>query len=161
MEPKQIKDLMAAMSRTGIRRLAIKRDGFELELERESYGEVSGPFLDFSEENPMRSDIEQHRSFGRRSEKQEIVHSKGLVESNDDFITSPMVGTFYTTPSPDDPAFIKIGERVEPETIVCIIEAMKVMNEVKAGVKGTVVEILVDNGQPIEFGTKLFRVTAD
>ena len=70
-----------------------------------------------------------------------------------------MVGTFYNTPSPEDPVFVKPGDKVEKHSVVCIIEAMKVMNEVKAGVAGTIVEVLVENGHPVEFGTKLFRVS--
>jgi acetyl-CoA carboxylase biotin carboxyl carrier protein len=69
-----------------------------------------------------------------------------------------MVGTFYTSPSPDDPAFIKVGDRIDKNSVVCIIEAMKVMNEIKANVAGTIAEVLVESGQPVEFGTKLFRV---
>jgi acetyl-CoA carboxylase biotin carboxyl carrier protein len=69
-----------------------------------------------------------------------------------------MVGTFYSAPSPEDPPFVKIGDRVNENTVVCIIEAMKVMNEVKANVKGVVKEIYLDSGQPLEFGTKLFRI---
>ena len=74
------------------------------------------------------------------------------------FITSPMVGTFYKTPSPEDPVFVKVGDKVEENTIVCIIEAMKVMNEVKAGVSGVIAEICLDNAHPVEFGSKLFRI---
>src|SRR3990167_1579685 len=74
------------------------------------------------------------------------------------YVTSPMVGTFYTAPSPDEALFVKVGDRVSPQTVVCIVEAMKVLNEVKAGVSGTVAEILVENAQPVEFGTKLFRI---
>jgi acetyl-CoA carboxylase biotin carboxyl carrier protein len=70
-----------------------------------------------------------------------------------------MVGTFYISPSPEDPPFIKVGERVDKNSVVCIIEAMKVMNEIKANVTGTVAEVLVETGQPVEFGTKLFRIT--
>ena len=70
-----------------------------------------------------------------------------------------MVGTFYSSPSPDDPHFVKVGDKIEKHTVVCIIEAMKVMNEVKAGVGGTVAEILIESGHPVEFGTKLFRIT--
>jgi acetyl-CoA carboxylase biotin carboxyl carrier protein len=69
-----------------------------------------------------------------------------------------MVGTYYSAPSPDDPAFIKVGDRIEANTVVCIVEAMKVMNEVKAGVAGVVAEVLLSNGHPVEFGTKIFRV---
>jgi acetyl-CoA carboxylase biotin carboxyl carrier protein len=75
------------------------------------------------------------------------------------YVISPMVGTCYASPSPEDPAFIKVGDRIEKDTVVCIVEAMKVMNEVKANVSGVVAEILVANGQPVEFGTKLFRIT--
>lgn len=74
------------------------------------------------------------------------------------YVTSPMVGTFYSAPAPDKPPFIKVGDKVEKGTVVCIIEAMKVLNEVKAGVSGTVAEVLVQPGQPVEFGMKLFRV---
>lgn len=74
------------------------------------------------------------------------------------YVTSPMVGTYYASPSPEDAHFVKVGDKVEKHTVVCIIEAMKVMNEVKSGHAGTVAEILVENGQPVEFGTKLFRI---
>lgn len=75
------------------------------------------------------------------------------------FIKSPTVGTFYASPSPDDPAFVKIGSQVGPETVVCIVEAMKVFNQIPAEVSGTIAEILVNNGDPVEFGQPLFRVT--
>lgn len=73
-------------------------------------------------------------------------------------IISPMVGTFYLAPAPDQPPFVKVGDRVEPNTVVCIIEAMKVMNEIKAEVKGVITEVLVENGKPVQFGDALFRV---
>ncbi|MGE3715728.1 MAG: acetyl-CoA carboxylase biotin carboxyl carrier protein subunit, partial [Simkaniaceae bacterium] len=72
--------------------------------------------------------------------------------------TSPMVGTFYASPSPDDEALVKVGDTVTEDTVVCIIEAMKVMNEVKAGKKGTVAEVFIESAHPVEFGTKLFRI---
>ncbi|MCE5277803.1 MAG: acetyl-CoA carboxylase biotin carboxyl carrier protein [Planctomycetaceae bacterium] len=73
-------------------------------------------------------------------------------------IKSPMVGTFYAAPSPDSEAYIKIGTAVSDSSVACIIEAMKVMNEIKAECSGTVVEICVKNAQPVEFGQVLFRV---
>jgi len=73
-------------------------------------------------------------------------------------ILSPMVGTFYLSPAPDQPPFVKVGDKVETNTVVCIIEAMKVMNEIKAEIKGVVTEVLVENGKPVEFGQPLFRV---
>ena len=73
-------------------------------------------------------------------------------------ISSPMVGTFYRSPSPDAPAYIEVGQVVEEETVVCIIEAMKVMNEIKAECKGVIVDVLAENAKPVEFGQKLFAV---
>lgn len=74
------------------------------------------------------------------------------------YITSPMVGTFYTAPSPDSPSFVQVGDQVQEDTVVCIIEAMKIMNEIQAEAKGNIAEILVEDGQPIEFGQKLYRL---
>ncbi|HUG91547.1 MAG TPA: acetyl-CoA carboxylase biotin carboxyl carrier protein [Planctomycetaceae bacterium] len=76
-------------------------------------------------------------------------------------IKSPTVGTFYAAASPDDPPFVSIGARVDPETTVCIVEAMKVFNQIPAEVSGTIVEVLVKNGDPVEFGQPLFRVRPD
>lgn len=73
-------------------------------------------------------------------------------------VTSPMVGTFYAAASPDAQPFIKVGQAITADTVVCIIEAMKVMNEIKAEVSGTVVEILAENSKPVQFGQVLFRV---
>ncbi len=69
-----------------------------------------------------------------------------------------MVGTFYKAPAPDADQFVNVDERVSEDTVVCIIEAMKLMNEIKADVKGRIVKVLVDNGQPVEFGQALFLV---
>ena len=73
-------------------------------------------------------------------------------------VTSPFVGTFYRTPAPDQPAFVEVGAVVKKGQVLCIIEAMKLMNEIEAEVAGKVTEILVENGQPVEFGQALFRI---
>ena len=83
-------------------------------------------------------------------------HKEGLVE-----IKSPLIGTFYATPSPDSKHYVEIGSHVDSQTVVCIIEAMKVMNEIKAETVGTIVETLVSNGQAVEYGQVLFRVKPD
>ena len=75
------------------------------------------------------------------------------------FIESPMVGTFYSSSAPDAPPYVNVGSVVRPETTVCVIEAMKVFTEIPAGLSGTIAEVLVQNGQPVEFGQHLFRVT--
>jgi acetyl-CoA carboxylase biotin carboxyl carrier protein len=78
--------------------------------------------------------------------------------SNELEIKSPMIGTFYRAPSPESGSYVEVGAEVNPDTVVCIIEAMKVMNEIKAEVKGVVTQVLVENAKPVEFGQPLFKV---
>lgn len=160
MEIKQIKELMASMGRSGIKRLVLKNKNFAIELEREGREGGGAEFLG-------ESDVGSGREYQTiRKVSYELPSSKNLPplntppkgEEDGIFITSPMVGTFYAAPSPDDPPFVKVGDKVEKHTIVAIIEAMKVMNEIKAGHTGAIVEALVESGSPVEFGTKLFRI---
>ena len=78
--------------------------------------------------------------------------------SSDIEIKSPMIGTFYRSPSPESGTYVEVGSEVNPDTVVCIIEAMKVMNEIKAEVKGVITQALVENAKPVEFGQPLFKV---
>ena len=75
------------------------------------------------------------------------------------FIKSPTVGTFYSSSSPDDPPFVTVGTRVQPDTVVCLVEAMKVFNQIPAEVSGVIAEVLVSNGDSVEFGQPLYRIT--
>ena len=84
---------------------------------------------------------------------EEAEGGDGLVE-----ITSPMVGTFYRAPSPDAPPYVTPGDRISEGDVLCIIEAMKLMNELEAEVSGTIAEVLVDNAEPVEFGQALFKI---
>jgi acetyl-CoA carboxylase biotin carboxyl carrier protein len=79
-------------------------------------------------------------------------------DANIVFITSPFVGTFYRAPSPDAPPFVEVGSAIREGQALCIVEAMKLMNEIEADGPGTIVEMLVENGKPVEFGQKLFKV---
>lgn len=155
MELKQIKDLMAAMEKGGIKRLRLhEKDNFEIELERKDEPGHAAPFIPHPE---IHHKIPTHTPPRHLPEEKHMEKQEAKVEGK--FITSPMVGTMYHSPSPEDPPFVKVGDKIEEHTVVCIIEAMKVMNEVKAGMAGTVAEILIDNAHPVEFGTKLFRIT--
>lgn len=168
MEFKQIKELMGAMERSGISKIVLKKEGdFELQLERESRNDaersLSLPLGTGFEGDFQRSPF----AFSRPPDLPPTSNalsttpstSSAPADANSKFVLSPMVGTFYSAPTPEDPTFVKIGDRVEPNTVVCIVEAMKVMNEVKAGVSGVITELFLNNGQPVEFGTKIFRVT--
>jgi len=78
--------------------------------------------------------------------------------SNDTDIKSPMIGTFYRAPSPESTSYVEIGTEVNPDSVICIIEAMKVMNEIKAEARGVITQICLDNGKPVEFGQPLFKI---
>ncbi len=80
------------------------------------------------------------------------------AEAGTTLIESPMVGTYYSAPAPDSPAFVEVGATVQKGQTLCIVEAMKLMNEIEAEVSGTIVEILVENAQPVQFGQPLFRI---
>jgi acetyl-CoA carboxylase biotin carboxyl carrier protein len=82
----------------------------------------------------------------------------GLDSDDEGYITSPIVGTFYSAPSPEAKAFVKVGDRVKAGQTVCILEAMKLMNEIESDFDGEIAEIYVENGQPVEYGQKLFRI---
>jgi acetyl-CoA carboxylase biotin carboxyl carrier protein len=159
MDVKQIKELMAAMGRAGIDKIVWKGDDFEVQLERhpESHphtvAHYAHPHATFMAP-PFEQDFQRPLPAARGVEEAPQKPS----DQPGSFVTSPMVGTYYSSPSPEDPAFIKVGDRIESDTVVCIIEAMKVMNEVKSGIAGTVAEILVSNGSPVEFATKIIRV---
>lgn len=147
MDLKQIEKLMAAMTRMGMKRLVIRQEGVEVELERETPFVAVGAMLphQFPQQQP-----------NFQAPAQPEIASAPKKEGK--AITSPMIGTFYGSPSPDSPSFVKVGDKVDANTVVCIVEAMKVMNEIKARVSGTITEVLVKNGEPVEFGSKLFRI---
>jgi acetyl-CoA carboxylase biotin carboxyl carrier protein len=169
VENRQIKELMTAMQRTGTKRLVLRREGTELELEREeNASKVVEPTVDLIDENPLKEEMALHRANRMLSRGGEMppalgstqgTHKSLELDGNSTYVSSPMVGTYYAAASAEDPSYVKVGDRIEKDTVVCIVEAMKVMNEVKAGVAGIVAEVLVQNSHPVEFGTKLFRIT--
>ncbi|MBN1914673.1 MAG: acetyl-CoA carboxylase biotin carboxyl carrier protein [Parachlamydiales bacterium] len=138
MDRKKIEELIALMEKKHLSKIQLKEKDFEITLERE-----------------LGSVVTHVSSPTTLVEKQRTSPSE--VDTNK-YIQSPMVGIFYAAPAPDHPPFVKKGDHVTKDTVVCIIEAMKVMNEVKAGQEGKVVEILVDNAHPVEFGTHLIRI---
>lgn len=154
MDLKQIEKLMIAMGRNGMKRFSIKREGLELELEREvgrAEQDAMPLFSGFSSDRGIPSGTYQ------MAEKYENAPTEEKEQAGD-FINSPLVGTFYCAPSPDSQPFVKVGDMVSEDTVVCIVEAMKVMNEVKAGMSGRLVEVLITNGDPVQYGSKLFRI---
>lgn len=144
MKLEEIQTLMASVEASRIHKFVMKQGDFELHLEKEAplVATMKSSTPEFHAPHPLPA----------VAPKETVP----LVEGK--YVSSPMVGTFYASPSPDHAPFVRVGDRVEPHTVVCIIEAMKVMNEVKAGVAGVVAEVLVENAHPVEFGTRLIRI---
>ncbi len=157
---------MTVMGRTRTKRLQLKQNDFELTLERHDTNltdAAADQHMHYSEDQ-FKQFYLQNRADQALSRAAEMPSSRynpietPKPDTSSLFVTSPMVGTFYLSPSPDEPNYIKVGDRIEKNTVVCIIEAMKVMNEIKANMTGTIIEVMVESGQPVEFGTKLFRI---
>ncbi|MDX8431384.1 MAG: acetyl-CoA carboxylase biotin carboxyl carrier protein [Candidatus Algichlamydia australiensis] len=142
-----IKKIVAYMEESSLSKIRYKDQNVEIELERSS-GSIA----------PLPQPQAVHHQPVAASAPAPAPLEAPKAEESGQMITSPMVGTYYSSPAPDQPAFVKVGDHVTEETVVCIIEAMKVMNEVKAGVKGTVKKILVASADPVEFGTALIEV---
>ncbi len=155
MEIEQIKELIDYLEESKLSKLYFKKGDMEIRLEKESEVRrvpvARALSAEIGSEGAFQSDVALHGERGGLS-RQESQDVSGA------FVISPMVGTFYSSAGPDQPSFVKVGDKVNEQTVVCIIEAMKVMNEVKAGVSGTVAEVLADNAQPVEFGTRLLRI---
>lgn len=154
----QIRDLLAAIAQTDITELTLKSDDFELTVRKgvsitptSDSGGASTPYqapTDFVEVAP-------------KPEPKVPSGPPPGVDQKWEEIKSPMVGTFYSAPAPDEDPFVEVGERISAGQTVCIIEAMKLMNEIEAEVTGQVMEILVKNGEPIEYGQALMRIKPD
>ena len=139
MNIKELKEIISIFQEANIEELEIEREDSKIRLKRNAETEVRHVV---AQSEPNKLDID------KEEEKKD-----GLFE-----IKTPMVGTFYKAPAPDADQFVNVDEKVSEDTVVCIIEAMKLMNEIKADVKGRIVKVLVDNGQPVEFGQALFLV---
>jgi acetyl-CoA carboxylase biotin carboxyl carrier protein len=149
---KEIRTLIDLMKKNGVAVFKMEREGFKITLK--TAGAV-GP-AQYVTNQPVFSVSEPAALPAITSEAP--APSAPAAATGGIEIKSPMVGTFYTAPSPESPAFLTVGQQVTPDTVVCIIEAMKVMNEVKAEVSGVVTEICAENGKPVQFGQPLFRL---
>lgn len=144
-------ELIEIMEKHGLTEISLKRGNEKWRLRRGS-DKTAPPFAERLPSAPASSSPAVNVS-PASAEAAIPPKSDGSVTIN-----SPTVGTFYASPTPDDPPFVRIGSTVQPETVVCIMEAMKVFNQIPAEVSGTIVEVLVKNGDSVEFGQPLFRV---
>jgi acetyl-CoA carboxylase biotin carboxyl carrier protein len=149
LELKDIRAIIDLMKKNDLAVFKLEKDGFKIELEAHRH---AAPLVSVPYEHQVSSVAPAPGAspVSAASVPEAKIGHKEIV--------SPMVGTFYRAPSPDSAPYIKEGQEVSEETVVCIIEAMKVMNEIKAEVKGEIVEVLVENGTAVQFGQPLFRV---
>lgn len=145
MQVKQILTLMEKMKETGLSRLELSEDSFSLCLERREAEPASVPAA-----TPPAVQA-----------KSEAAAERSDAKKGGHLVTSPVVGIYYEAPSPDEKPFVSVGQTVEPGMTLCIIEAMKLMNEVTCERGGQITEILVENGQRVEFGQPLMRIGGD
>ncbi|MEC4806543.1 MAG: acetyl-CoA carboxylase biotin carboxyl carrier protein [Jaaginema sp. PMC 1079.18] len=153
----QIRELLSAIAQTDIAELTLKSEDFELTVKKGTTAGVSLPPAVVSETTSVPPTALTTPS-PASAPPTDVVAAPPATDDKTTEITSPMVGTFYRAPSPDEAPFVDVGDRVQTGQTVCIIEAMKLMNEIEAEVSGQVLEILVDNGQPVEYGQPLMRV---
>jgi acetyl-CoA carboxylase biotin carboxyl carrier protein len=147
MNLKEIKDLINLMNENDITEIELEREGTKIKIKKAT----SEP-LASSLRRPAHYQVESFPAAPPTAESP----AGSAAASNRMEIASPMVGTFYRAPSPEAPPFTEVGQTVEIGQVVCIIEAMKLMNEIKSEVRGRLVKVAVDNAEPVEFGQTLF-----
>jgi len=159
MNIKEIKEMINLMNENNLTELEVEKDGMRICLKKGVSGEIamegihdksiaSGHMV--PENMVYRAPVTQQP---KENAPEKTAPAKGTVE-----IKSPMVGTFYRAPSPESPPFAEINQTIEIGQVICIIEAMKLMNEIKAEIRGKIVDLLVDNAEPVEFGQPLFLI---
>lgn len=139
MDLKELKRIIKVFQESGVSELEVETEGMRVRLKRGGEGEFSPPLSSGSPAPSVQEEVAEEKT--------------NTVE-----IKSPMVGTFYRAPAPDSPSFVEEGQEIDVGDVVCIIEAMKLMNEIKSEVKGRVAKVLVENGQAVEFGQPLFLI---
>jgi len=144
---KEIKEMINLMNENNLMELEIEKEGMRIRLKKTSSLKegASGPIV-----------VERERL--TELDKKEAGESVEKISLKTSEIKAPMVGTFYRAPSPEAPPYVETGQVIEVGQVICIIEAMKLMNEIKSEIRGKVLEILVDNAEPVEFGQPMFLI---
>jgi acetyl-CoA carboxylase biotin carboxyl carrier protein len=152
VEPKDIKEIKTfidLMKKNDLSVLEIEKEGFRIKIQRGPSGQAAA-VAQLPTAVPPKAAVAATEAASGSPKPIETVPLREIV--------SPMVGTFYRAGSPDASPFVDVGKTVTEETVVCIIEAMKVMNEIKAETSGVIAEVVAENGKPVQFGQALFKV---
>ncbi len=153
---KDIKAIVDLMKKNSITEFELEKQDFKIRLKR-GIGAMTSVY---EEQLPQAMVSQQPQFLPAPNQTTPVQTPSGTqtVQETEIDIKSPMIGTFYRAPSPESAPYVEIGTEVHPDTIVCIIEAMKVMNEIKAEVHGIITKVLVENAKPVEYGQPLFKV---
>lgn len=160
MELKDIKEVIRLMKMNDITDFELEKEGFKIVL-RKGHQTITQQVLQPAPAYcPPQAPVEMMQAYPPQLVPAAAVAAKKEpVEDKDtDYILSPMVGTFYAAPSPESPPYVTKGQEIKSDDVVCIVEAMKVFNEIKAEMAGKIVDILAENGAPVEFGQRLFKI---
>ena len=153
---KQLRELMKAMKQLDVNELEIEADEQRIYMRR---GGQAGPMAMPTTVLPAAAPSVPPPPAAPATAPAAAPEGKAeKKEANVTYITSPFVGTFYRAPSPDAPPFVEVGKKIAPGTVLCIVEAMKLMNEIESEISGTILEVCVEDGKPVEFGDRLFKV---
>ncbi|MGB9863755.1 MAG: acetyl-CoA carboxylase biotin carboxyl carrier protein [Candidatus Saccharicenans sp.] len=152
----ELKKLINLLEEKNLTQFELEVEGFKIKLSRNVPGAVSSPAA-FVPAAPLTAAAPVVQA-SPAAPDQPLSAPAPAEDKSIHYITSPMVGTFYRAPSPTSPPFVDIGDKVKKGQTLCIIEAMKLMNEIESDVSGVVVDILVENGKPVEYGQKLFAI---
>jgi len=157
---KDIKAIIDLMRKNSLTEFEMEHQDFKIKLKRGNAGggEEGAQILPYTVPVPMAVPTPMVAGGGPITGAATAPAAPAAADSNLFEIKSPMIGTFYRSPSPDAGEYVEVGSEVGPETVVCIIEAMKVMNEIKAECKGVITQVLIDNAKPVEFGQPLFKI---
>ncbi|MFB1050401.1 acetyl-CoA carboxylase biotin carboxyl carrier protein [Paraliobacillus sp. JSM ZJ581] len=151
----EIQSLIQTIDASSINEFTYETDGAKLKLKKQ----VEQQVIQSSQPMPIQKPVAtQHQEIATDTAEVKEEMLTAQATAGDYEITSPMVGTFYSSSSPDQDAFVSVGDKITQDTVVCIVEAMKLFNEIEAEVSGEIVETLVDNGELVEYGQPLFRV---
>jgi len=157
VELKEIKTIINLMIQNGLTEFELEKDNVKLRIRRGPEG-VTHSLTSLAHKNGGNGIPAQPASVSNVPVSSPSSSASPPPATEFKEIKSPMVGTFYRSPSPETPPYIEIGQSVTEETVVCIIEAMKVMNEIKAEMRGVITDVLLENAKPVEFGKPLFKV---
>ena len=153
MDLKDIKSIVDLMKKNALSEFEMEEGDFKIKLKRDAVGKPRKSEPMVMQEAPM---VLPAAAPVLAPAAAPVLAAPPAPEGTE--VKSPMIGTFYRKPSPDAEPFVEVGAKVGADTVVCIIEAMKVMNEIKAEVKGTIIEVLMEEGKPVEYGQGLFRI---